>query len=87
MDAIMAAWYVTCILAEILDDTYRRHVPLMRIPNNQAQDSTQDSAQPYVQTFGTYVQTKLSQQKLEQPFIQLQRHTDVINSYTNIRTY
>ena len=72
--------------AEILGDTYRRQVPLPRITNNQAQDSTWDSAQPYVKTLGTYVQTKLGQQKPEQPFIQCQRRTDVINSYPNIRT-
>ena len=45
--------------AEILGDPYRRQVPLLRIPNNQAQDSTRDSAQPYIQTLGTYGQTKL----------------------------
>ena len=72
--------------AEILGDPYRRQVPLPRITNNQAQDSTRDSAQPYVQTLGTYVQTKLGQGKPEHPFIQRQRRTEVINSYTNIRT-
>ena len=51
--------------AEILNDPYRRQGPLPRVPNNQAQDSTRDSAQPYVQTFGPYVQTNLSQRKPE----------------------
>ena len=73
--------------AEILGDPYRRQVPLPSIPNNQAQDSTRDSAHPYVKTFVPYVQTKPGQQKPEQLFIQLQRRTDIINSYTNIRTY
>ena len=50
---------------EILGDPYRRQVPLPRIPNNQAQDSTRDSAQPYVQTFGPYVQMNIGQQKPE----------------------
>ena len=58
---------------EILGDPYRRQVPLPRIPNNQAQDSTWDSAQPYVQTLGTYGQTNLGQRKPEQPFVQLQQ--------------
>ena len=49
--------------AEILGDTYCRQVLLPRITNNQAQDSTRDSAQPYVQTLGTYGQTKLGQKK------------------------
>ena len=71
--------------AEILGNSYRRQVPLPSITNNQAQDSTQDSAQPYVQTLGTYVQTKIGQQKPEQPFIQRQQRTDVINIYSNIR--
>ena len=67
----------TCIkqVAEILGDPYCRQVPLPRIPNNQAQYSTRDSAQPYVQTLGTYGQTKLSQKKPEQLFIQRQRRT------------
>ena len=43
------------VSAEILGDPYRRQVPLPKIPNNQAQDSTRDSDQPYVQTFGLYV--------------------------------
>ena len=72
--------------AEILGDTYRIQVLLPRITNNQVQDSTWDSAQPYVQTLGTYVQTKLGQGKSEQPFIQCHRRTYVINSYPNIRT-
>ena len=72
--------------AEILGDPYRRQVPLSRISNNQAQDSKRDSDQPYVQTLGTYGQTKLGQRKPEQPFIQRQRRTYVINSYPNIRT-
>ena len=72
--------------AEILGDPYLRQVPLPRITNNQAQDSTRDSAQPYVQTLGTYGQTKLVKKKPEQMFIQRQRRTDVMNSYTNIRT-
>ena len=72
--------------AEILGDTNCRQVPLPSILNNQAQDSTRDSAQPYVQTFVTYVQTKLGQQKPEQPFIQLQRRTYVIKRYMNICT-
>ena len=72
--------------AEILGDPYCRQVPLPRITDNQAQDSTRDSAQPYLQTLGTYGQTKPGQQKPEQLFIQRQRRTDVINSYTNIRT-
>ena len=72
--------------AEILGDPYRIQVPLPRIPNNQAQDSTRDSAQPYVQTLSTYGQTKLGQRKPEQSFIQRQQGTGVINSYTNIRT-
>ena len=55
--------------AEILGNPYCRQVPLPRITNNQAQDSTRDSAQPYVQTLGMYSQTKLGQQKPEQLFI------------------
>ena len=74
------------ICAEILGDAYRRQVPLPRIPDNRAQDSTRDSAHPSVQTFGTSVQTKLFQQKPEQLFVQLQWRTDLLNSYTNIRT-
>ena len=72
--------------AEILGDPYRRQVPPPMIPNNRAQDSTRDPAHPYVQTFGTSVQTKLVQQKPKQSFIQLQRHIDLINRCTNIRT-
>ena len=72
--------------SEILNDPYRGQVPLPRIPNNQAQDSTRDSAQQYIQTLGTYGQTKLGQRKPEQPFMQRQQRTDVINSYSNIRT-
>ena len=72
--------------AEILGDTYRRQVALPRITNKRVQDSTQDPAHPYLQNFGPYVQTKIGQQKPEQPFVQLQQRTDVINSYTNIRT-
>ena len=75
------------LCAEILGGPYRRQVPLTRITNNQAQDSTRDSAQPYVQTLGMYGETKLSQRKPEQLYIQCQRRTDVINSYPNIRTY
>ena len=74
------------ISAEILGDPYRRQVPLPRITNNQAQDPTRDSAHPYVKTLGTYGQKKLGQRKPEQPFIQSQRRTDVIDNYTNIRT-
>ena len=72
--------------AEIPGDPYCRQVPLPRIKNNQAQDSTRESAQPYVHTLGTYGKKKLGQREPEQPFIQCQRRTDVINSYTNIRT-
>ena len=72
--------------AEILGNPYCRQVPLPRITNNRAQDSTRDPAHPYVQNFGPYVQTKLGQRKPEQPFVQLQWHTDVINSYMNICT-
>ena len=72
--------------AEILGDPYCRQVPLPRIPNNQAQESTRASAQPYIQTLGTYGQTNLGQRKPEQLFIQRQRRTDIINSYPNIRT-
>ena len=71
---------------EIFGDPYRRQVPISRISNNQAQYSKRDSDQPYVQTLGTYSQTKLGQRKPKQPFIQHQRRTDVINSYPNIRT-
>ena len=71
---------------KILGDPYRRQVPLPRIPDNRAQDSTRDPAHPYVKTFGTSVQMKLGQRKTERPFVQLQRRTDVINIYTNIRT-
>ena len=85
-DFLYEFWYIHTS-AEILGDTYHRQVPLPRIPNNQAQDSTWDSAQPYVQTLGTYSETKLGQRKPEQPFIQRQRRTDVINSYTDICTY
>ena len=46
-------------VAEIFGDTYHRQVPLPMITNNQEQDSTRDSAQSYVETFGLYVQTKL----------------------------
>ena len=72
--------------AEILGDHYRRQVPLPRIPDNRAQDSTHDPAHPYVQTFGTFVQTKLGQRKPEQLFVQLQRRTDLINRYKDILT-
>ena len=71
---------------EILGDPYCIQVPLSSIPNNQAQDSTRDSSHPYVQTSGTHGQTKHGQQKPEQPFIQRQRRTDVINSYPYKRT-
>ena len=74
------------MFSEILGDPYCRQVPLPRISNNQAQDSTRDSAQPYVKTFGMYVQTKLGQQKPGHLYIQLQRRTNIINIYTNIRT-
>ena len=72
--------------AKILGDPYLRQVSLTRIPDNLAQDSIRDPAHPYLQTFGTSVQMKLGQQKPEQTFVQLQHRTDVINSYTNIRT-
>ena len=72
--------------AEILGNTYRRQVPLLRIPNDRAQDSTRDPANPSVQTFSTSVQTKLFQRKPEQSFVQLQRRTELLKSYTNIRT-
>ena len=80
--------YTFClnVSAEIFGNTNRTQVPLPRIPNNQAQESTRDSVQPYIQTLGTYGQTKLGQRKPEQPFIQRRRRTDIINSYTNIRT-
>ena len=71
--------------AEILGDPYHRQVPLPRITDNRSHDSTRDPAHPSVQTFGTSVQTKLCQQKPEQSFAQLQRQTDLINSYVNIR--
>ena len=70
--------------AEILVYPYRRQVPLPRIPNNRAQESTRDPAHPSIQTFITLVQTKLCQQKPEQSFAQLQWQTYVLNSYTNI---
>ena len=76
--------YTSQPTAEVLGYTYRRQVPLPRIPNNQAQDSTRDAAHPYVQTFVLYGQANLGQWKPEELFIQIQRHTDVINSYTNI---
>ena len=72
--------------AEILGDTYHRQVPLPRITNNQSQESTCDPAHPCVQTFGTSVQMKRFQRKPEQSFVQLQRRTDLIKRYTNIRT-
>ena len=71
--------------AEILGNPYRRQVPLPRIPDNRAQDSTRDLSHPYVQTFGTSVQTKLCQRKPEQLFAQLQRGNNFLNSYRNIR--
>ena len=37
---------VDVVTAKILGDTYHRQVPLPRISNNQAQDSTRDLAQP-----------------------------------------
>ena len=77
------AWYH---IAEILGDPYHRQVPLPRITNNRAQDSTRDAAHPYVQTLGTSVQTNLCQRKTEQSFVQPQWRTYLINSYTNIRT-
>ena len=52
------------VCAEILADTYRRQVPLPRITNNQAQDSTRYSVQPYVQTLGIYGHTKLGKKNL-----------------------
>ena len=70
--------------AEILGDTYHRQVPLPRIPDNRAKDSSRDPAHPSVQTFGTYVKPKLFQHKPGQSFAQIQRQTDLLNIYTNI---
>ena len=43
---------------EILGNPYHRQVPLPRIPDNRAQDSTRDPDHPSVQTFGTSIQPK-----------------------------
>ena len=72
--------------AEILGDPYHRQVPLPRIPDKQAQDSTRDRDLRYIQTLVTSVQKNICQRKPEQSSVQLQRCTDLINSYTNIRT-
>ena len=76
----------TVLIAEILGDPYRIQIPLPRIPDNQAQDSTRDPAHPSIQTFGTSVKKKLCKKKPEQLFVQLQRRTDLLNRYTNICT-
>ena len=41
-----SAKYYKWVIAEILGDPYRRQVPLPRIPDNRAQDSTRDPSHP-----------------------------------------